>query len=71
MFWLLASLRPVHYLIGLAIVASVAGGFYVSKLFHEHSYKAGIDKARDGFAECIEQAISPEDYQLCYKEVEK
>ena len=69
MFWLLASIRPVHYLIGLAIVAGVAGGFYARKVLVEHGYKKGIEKARHSFADCIEKAVSPHDYQLCYDEV--
>lgn len=50
----------------VAIGLLSAGIAYTAKIYKQHKYKRDIEKAKTRFEQCIKEAKTNSDYQLCF-----
>ena len=63
------------YWIHLAVASSLLflgfAGLYGYKAYKEHAYKKSIKIEKPKFVDCINNAITNEEYQICFNNIEE
>lgn len=63
------KIRALWLSLAFFITFATAVGFYARKRIKESQYKHHIKKSKNEWVLCVERAISPSDYQLCYEKI--